>query len=154
MHIKRGFRFPFHIYLPTVKMPIQQTDSESECYYRWKQIIPLSLPLLSEPVKSTEALISHLLWPISFSILLSLHLSSPLIYPVLSFAFLLSLCQSALPRIRSKSSGVDCAFHRQSYTHTHSCDYTQSGLMTQLSLNDRLGWDKQTACFPAKLTCI
>lgn len=80
LHNKAGFTFPFHIYLPLLKMPIQQTDSGNERYYRWKQIIPLSLPLLSEPVKSEQGLISHLLWPISFSIplscrLLSLHLT-------------------------------------------------------------------------------
>lgn len=58
------------------------------------------------------------------------------------------ICQPALPHIRSKSSGgagVDCAFHRQSHVDIHSCDkHAEPDLMTQPSINDRLGKNKQS----------
>lgn len=121
----------FHFIL---KMPIQQTDSGSERYYRWKQIIPLSLPLLSEPVKPAEGLILISSDPAhspSFTRSISLPLSSTR-YSHLPFSsHSANLHYHALDQ---RAVGWTVLFTgNHTHTHTHSCDYTQPGLMTQLS---------------------
>ncbi len=127
-------------------MPIQQTDSGSERYYRWKQIIPLSLPLLSEPVKSAEGLI-----------LIS---SDPSHSPSFtrSISHLPFSSHSAnlhYHTLDQRAVGWTVRFTGNlTHSHTHTHVTTLSPVSWHSSLNDRLGWDKQNACFPAKLTCI